>query len=98
MTIRDYLASIIRTLVPVMLAAILTKLGITDVTIEGVPLDVVLSVVIVGLFYAGARKLEQRWPVVGLLLGWKAVPLYVPPFTHPVTGRQHYLVGPDDLE
>lgn len=77
MTLRDYFASVIRTLVPVALGVVLTKIGITDATVQGIPLDVVVSVVAVGGYYAGVRALEKRWPLVGVLLGWAAAPIYL---------------------
>lgn len=77
-TVRDYFASLIRTVVPIVLAAALTKVGITGVEVGGVPLDAVLSVVCVGLYYAAVRLLEARWPRVGVLLGWPVSPTYAP--------------------
>jgi hypothetical protein len=82
----DYLISLIRTWVPVGIGAALTWLA----TRVGIVLDedtsaqaaVVATVLVVAVYYAVVRRLEQRWPAVGrvlLGLGAAKTPVYASP-------------------
>lgn len=86
MSLSDYLVSVIRTGVPTLIGAGLAWLA-AHYTFVGALLDsfsgdarlafygAVTTAVVTG-YYALVRKVEQRWPVVGRLLGWKAAPTY----------------------
>lgn len=78
MTVRDYLASLVRTLVPLaagLLIAAAAKVGL-DLSAVAEPL---VDALCVGGYYALVRLAESRWPAVGVLLGWKAQPTYTEP-------------------
>lgn len=93
-TVNAFVASLIRTYVPVWVSA-----GIVWVAVHfGIVLDKDLSnlaaVVAVGIvlavYYAAARLVEQRWPLIGrilLALGLtSATPTYEKPAPAPLTG------------
>lgn len=77
MTLSDYLVSIIRTGVPVLVGLVLAKLAAkTGITADlGLASEVATGLAIGG-YYAAVRALEARWPFFGVLLGWKAAPEY----------------------
>lgn len=69
--------SFVRTLVPVavgQIAAYLATIGITlpDEVVAAV--TVVIGFIITAVYYAALRFLEQKWPWIGVLLGWAATP------------------------
>lgn len=76
MTIRDYTVSLLRTLVPALVAYVLAGLAAAGVEVDGAALEIVLTGVILGAYYSLLRVAERRWPAVGVLLGWPAAPSY----------------------
>lgn len=74
--------SIVRTLVPVavgQLVAYLATIGVNVPEDVMAGLTVVLGFVVTTLYYLAIRFLEQKFPKIGALLGWAAVPAaYVP--------------------
>lgn len=77
MTVSDYLVSIVRTFVPAVVGyviAVLTGLGID---VDPTALEVVVTGLVVGGYYALVRALEKVNPWFGVLLGWVATPTYV---------------------
>lgn len=74
----DLIVSWIRTIVPVIVGGLLTraadKWGIVD--IDGEATIAVVSGLVVAVYYALARFLEQRYPVAGYLLGSRKAPTY----------------------
>lgn len=70
------LASIIRTLVPMLVGWALSfpavrALGLTEDNVT--PL---VSAIAGALYYIAVRALEQVWPAAGALLGWAQAPTY----------------------
>ena len=82
----DYLISLIRTAVPIAVGTALAWLSQT----LGIVLDddssaqaaTVVTALVIAVYYAVVRKLEQRWPAVGrwlLGLGATKTPVYAHP-------------------
>jgi hypothetical protein len=86
----QYIISVIRTWVPIIVGAVLAKLIVlTGVVISedaSANLKNTLTLIVIGLYYAVARWLEQRYPRVGILLGYIKQPIYVTP-TKRVSGN-----------
>lgn len=80
--INDYIVSIIRTLVPVLIASLLTTLGVKYNIVLDENTSAQLTVGIIGLltsvYYAVVRGLELKWPKLGVFLGSTKAPNYVP--------------------
>lgn len=74
----DFVTSLIRTYVPVVVGAVVAyvtrKLG--WVTPDTTAAATAFTGVVIGLYYAAARALEKRYPVLGWLLGRPAQPTY----------------------
>lgn len=74
--------SIVRTLVPVIvgqIAAYFATLGVVLPEDVMAAVTVVLGFVFTSVWYLAVRWLEQKFPKLGALLGWAAVPAaYVP--------------------
>ena len=68
----------IRTVVPAMVAALLTWLADTFgiVGIDGTAATAFAVSVVLAVYYALARELEARWPQLGWLLGLPRPPAY----------------------
>jgi len=80
MTVRDYLASLIRTAVPILMGVVITwlakKLGM-DIPAE--PATTAVTALVSAAYYALVRAAEAKWSWVGWLLGWAAKPSYEKP-------------------
>lgn len=77
MTLRDYLVSVIRTVVPYAVGLGLTWLAVkTGVAIPDEPLKTVLTGLVAAGYYAAVRAAETRWSWVGWLLGYAVPPAY----------------------
>lgn len=78
---KDYLTSIVRTIVPVTMGAILTWLAAHNIVIDGIFQDnlrLLLELVITGAYYALVRGFEHYVsPKFGWLLGIAKAPNYV---------------------
>lgn len=76
-SLRDYLASVVRTVVPIGVGIVLTWLGVK----VGIPIPEDVRWVIVGLvmaaYHALIRALEVRYRWIGWLLGLATSPIYV---------------------
>lgn len=74
--------SIVRTIVPIgvgQLVAYLVTLGVTIPENVETAMTVLLGFVVTSLYYLAVRFIEQKFPKLGVLLGWAAVPAgYVP--------------------
>ena len=81
--LHDYVTSLIRTAVPVAVASVLAWLASTAGIVLDSESSTGLTLAVGGLaiagYYALVRALEQRWPVLGRLLGKQASPTYKPP-------------------
>lgn len=77
-----FIISVIRTITPVIVGLIiasLAKLGLGVDADASTALTAGLDALFIAIYYAGARKLEDRWPIFGLLLGAKASVNYIDP-------------------
>jgi len=67
--------SISRTLVPLVYVLLLkagaAKLGVDDATVQALA-----ALLVTGAIYVVVRLVEQRFPAVGILLGWPKSPTY----------------------
>lgn len=75
----DQVTSYIRTIVPAVVGAFVTFLigkgiNIPEDIVE--PTTALLTAVVAALYYIIVRKLEQKWPKLGLLLGVAKTPEY----------------------
>ena len=78
----DYLTSLIRTYVPLGVAYLvgwLASLGINVTDSQREAIAGAIGVVAAGLYYALIRKLEAKFPKVGILLGKPAAVSYSAP-------------------
>lgn len=69
--------SIVRTIVPVIVGAIVSYLATIGVTLPDdvmSALSVIITAAASAAYYVAVRWLEQKWPHLGVLLGWAAVP------------------------
>lgn len=84
--LQNYLISHARTFAPIAVGAVLAWLAVRfGLEVDG-EAQAGLTVLVTGLiqagYYALARALEQRWPLLGVLLGVPAKPRY-PDIAHP---------------
>ena len=69
--------SFVRTLVPVavgQIAAYLATIGIELPDDVMAAVTVILGFIITAIWYTVVRFLEQKWPWIGVLIGWAATP------------------------
>ena len=69
--------SIVRTLVPVAVGQIIAYIATLGIVVPGdveTALTVVLGFIATTVWYTAVRFLEQKFPKIGVLLGWAAVP------------------------
>lgn len=69
--------SFVRTLVPLAVGQIVSfaaTLGIEMTEDQETAFTVVLGFVVAAVWYIAVRFIEQKWPKVGILLGWWATP------------------------
>lgn len=80
MTVRDLVASVVRTAVPAAVGYVLTllgrKLGVVIDDTTSTSLTAALVVVVGTTYYAVVRILESRWKWLGVLLGFTVQPTY----------------------
>ena len=76
MTLSDYLVSVVRTFVPVVVSFAVARLVGLGIEVDSAAVEPVVAGLVVGAYYAVVRAAESRWPIVGVLLGWKAAPKY----------------------
>lgn len=76
---RDLLASLIRTIVPVIVGAIIAGLARAGLDLDPDQLTGVLEALVVGGYYTLVRALEARWPALGWFLGLPTQPTYQRP-------------------
>lgn len=70
-------ASVIRTLIPVIVGQVASWLLLANITIPATALDglgTFLGGILTAVYYVGVRVLEQQWPKAGILLGLTASP------------------------
>jgi hypothetical protein len=77
MGLRSLIPSVVRTLVPVVVA-LLVRLGLRDgAEMDDAWLVNTLTVVVTMAYYVVVRFLEQHWDKIGWLLGYAKQPVYV---------------------
>lgn len=76
MTVSDYLVSLVRTFVPAVVGYLISVLAGFGVDLDSAALEVIVSGLFIGGYYAVARLLEAAHPWFGVLLGWVATPKY----------------------
>ena len=75
-TIGDTLIALIRTVVPVLVGALITYLAVpADIAAL---LEVLFLALFTALYYALVRLLSEKWPFFGWLLGYPTNPEYQP--------------------
>jgi len=82
----QYLVSVIRTWVPIIVGWLVSQLLIIGVVIDDDTsklLESAISAVTIALYYAAARWLETKFPNAGVLLGYIRQPVYVDPTKTP---------------
>lgn len=80
MTLKDYLASVLRTVVPYGVGLLLTWLATkTGVTLPDEPTKTVITGLVAAGYYALVRVVEAKWSVAGWLLGYAVQPTYQKP-------------------
>ena len=72
----DYVISLIRTWVPMLVGLLVTWLLSLGVEFDSAALELALVSIVSGAYYALVRWLEQKWPWLGALLGHTAKPTY----------------------
>ena len=75
-TVRDLLPSIVRTVVPIVVGALLAVAARAGFDLDAGLAAPLVDAVIMGGYYTAVRVAEQRWPLVGVLLGWAVSPTY----------------------
>lgn len=85
MTLRDYGASLVRTIVPWLVGAVLAFLAVHGLHLA-LPAGATsaLAGAAAVAYYAAVRAAEHRWPKVGWLLGFATAPNYLDPSKHVV--------------
>lgn len=85
----QYFVSIIRTWVPILFGWLLSQLALLGVDLgdNAMVLETGITALVIALYYAAARWLEQRFPQAGALLGYIRQPVYVNPTQTPAEQR-----------
>lgn len=76
MSLSDWIAAWIRTQVAVWVPVAVNWLAGFGVEAPVEPATAVVVAALITGYYTLVRALEARWPVVGVLLGWRAQPTY----------------------
>lgn len=71
-----YGRSLIRTVVPIVVGALVGWLATRGVEVDASTIIPAVDGVVAALYYAGVRAAEQRWPAAGWLLGSPGAPSY----------------------
>ena len=83
MTIRDAIASVLRTYVPIGVGFVLTllarKYGVVIDDTVSTSLTTGLAALVAAIYYAAVRLLEGKFPKLGWLLGFAVPPTYKAP-------------------
>lgn len=76
MNLSDYGRSVIRTVVPLLVGAIVGFFATKGIDVDRTALTSVLDAVIGGAYYLVIRAIEKKHPSAGYLLGAKGAPSY----------------------
>ena len=75
----DFILSLIRTVVPIIVGSVVGWLGARGIDVEPEAVGALtagIGALAGAIYYAAARWLEQRWPILGHLLGPAQAPVY----------------------
>lgn len=72
------LTSLVRTIVPVVVAFVVTQAARLGVEIDEATTAEFVMMAVFAVYYTLARVAERHWPVLGLLLGSRRQPTYEP--------------------
>jgi hypothetical protein len=76
---KDYTASVVRTVTPLLVGLILAIVGTEVAGFDENTLTPVIAAVVAAVYHAVVRALEEKWPKLGMLLGWDVTPTYTKP-------------------
>lgn len=76
---KDYSVSVVRTVTPLLVGLIIGVIGTEIAGLDEASLTPVISAVVAAVYHAAVRLLEEKYPKVGVLLGWKSAPTYSKP-------------------
>lgn len=76
MSLSDWIAAWIRTQVAVWVPVLATWLMSLGVELPVEPATMAVGSAAITGYYTLVRLLEAKWPAIGVLLGWKAQPVY----------------------
>lgn len=76
MTVTDFGASIIRTLVTVAIGAVITWLAKQGIEVDSASATVLFQTVATGLYYVAVRLLGKKFPKAEWALGFPVTPTY----------------------
>jgi len=76
MSLSDWIAAWIRTQVAVWVPVPATWLASCGVELPVEPATMAVGSALITGYYTLVRALEAKWPAIGVLLGWKAQPVY----------------------
>jgi len=75
--LNNYAISVIRTVVPITVGNAITSFEVfLGVDLDNAALQVAAVSAVTGAYYLAVRFAEAKYPNIGLLLGWKAKPIY----------------------
>jgi len=75
--LNDYVISLIRTWVPMLVGLLATWLLTLGIEIDSMAIELALVSLFSGAYYALIRWLEGKFPWIGILLGAKRTPTYL---------------------
>lgn len=75
-TLRGLLPSIVRTVVPWVVGWVIAQAARYGFDLDASQVGLLFDAVIMGGYYTAVRWAEERWPWVGVLLGWPVAPRY----------------------
>ncbi len=72
----DYLASLIRTVVPIAVGWLIATLANVGIDVDQTEAATALTALVMAIYYGAIRAAENRWPWLGWLLGLPKPPAY----------------------
>jgi hypothetical protein len=78
MTPTAYGRSLIRTIVPIAVGALVGWFATRGVKIDAATIIPVIDAAVAAIYYAAVRAAEQKWPKAGWMLGSPGAPSYAP--------------------
>lgn len=78
-TVSDQLVSIIRTAVPAVIGAVVAFAATHGMNLDPTMAVSLITPLVITVYYTLVRKVEDKYPQAGWLLGYPASPSYSPP-------------------